>query len=390
MKGFDRPTAVMVFHVNKDHSEVGWNVYRRMVEGGEFLQMLRGISVPIELSIQGEDVSFLATAEPEIVKEMLSNPKISVLQGSYTHTLPSFFPEMLPDQITLSKKILKHFLGEKLSWVGALPEVDVSTPIIPSLKKVGWEGVLVLEDLHYTYEYRKETNIRIPLIDEAVLRSEGMPLIVATGAELRNIYHRFYRGFTAPEDFLKALEAKAIRSKVNFVVFYTDFEVPQINAVEEKSRIDLWEKFFQLMGDSPIHFCHFREPEVKQFIQNAASKARETQIELRPMAKWHHSTKLYEKIEETIRKNSSVDPRILFRLTISDTFSAIYYWPMCAELPVKGSNKIVIKPDLARRIEALNYFLAKSQEGEVPLTFGDQAFQWYLNKLEQAHRAEPP
>lgn len=387
MERIDKPTAVMVFHINKDHSEVGWDVYQRMVEDGDFLRMLRAVTVPIELSIQGEDVSFLATAAPAIVEELRSNPKISVLHGCYTHTLPSFFPGTLQGQITLSKKTLEHYLGKKLSWVGSLQEVDVSTPVISCLKKAGWEGVLVLEDLHYTYEYRKETNTCIPLTDEIVLRSKGMPLIVAAGAQLRDIYHRFYRGFATPEEFLEALEAKALENKTNFVVFYIDFEIPQVNTLKGNPRIDLWEKFFQALGNSSIRFCHFRNSQVQQFIQDIAKGARETQINPRPMPKWHHSTKLYERIEKAFQ-NLSADIHDLFRLTISDTFSAIYYWPECAELPVKNSkSKIVIKPDSARRIEALDYFLAKTR-GETPNLPDESALYWYLKTLEQAHQRE--
>jgi len=387
MKKLEKPTAVLVFHINKDHSEVGWDVYRKMLKDGGFLTMLQAIRVPVELSVQAEDISFLATANPAIVEEMRSNPKISMLQGPYTHTLPSFFPGTTWGQLALGKKVLKHYLGEKLSWVGSLPEVDVSTFVMPFLKQAGWSGILVLEDLHYTYEYRKETDTRIPLTGKTILRSGKTPLIVAVGEKLRDIYNKFYRGFTTAKEFLDALEDKATESKLNFVIFYIDFEVPQVNAINGNSRLDLWEEFYQTLADSSMNFCHFQDPKVKRFIQGVAREMPETQIDPRPMPKWHHSTQLYEKIEKVLQ-NSSVDPHTLFRLTISDTFSALYYWPVCAELPVKNSTaKIVIRPDLKRRIEAVEYFLAKAC-GETPSLPHDSALRWYLKNLEKAHQKE--
>lgn len=386
MKGLDRPTVVMVLHINKDHSEVSLDVYRKMVQN-EFLFMLRAVSVPIELSIQGEDVSFLATANPSIVEEMRFNPRLSVLRGSYTHAMPSFFPGTLQSQISLSNKVLKCYLGKKLSGVGCLPEVDVSTPIMPYLKTGGWTGALVLEDLHYTYEYKKDTNTRIPLTGEVILRSEGMPLIVAADAKLRDIYLKFYRGFATPEEFIEALETKAINSKANFAVFFIDFEVPQVNAVDGQSRLDLWRKLFGALAKSSIRFCHFQDAPVQRFIKEASETARETQIDSQPMSKWHHSTHLYEQIEKALA-NPSADIHDLLRLTVSDTFSAIHYWPLCAELPVKDSEaKVIIKPDLTRRIAALDYFLAKTR-GEIPKTSEDPSLSWYLNMLEKAHKEE--
>ena len=387
MKKLDKPTAVLVFHVNKDHSEVGWDVYREMLEGGEFLTMLQAIRVPIELSVQAEDISFLATVNPAIVEEIRSNPKISVLHGPYTHTLPSFFPGTLQRQLALGKKVLEHHLKEKLSWVGSLPEVDVSTSIMPFLKKAGWGSVLVLEDLHYTYEYRKETDTRIPLTGKTILRFGKMPLIVAAGERLRDIYHKFYRGFATAEEFLSALKDKAAASKFNFVIFYIDFEIPQVNAINGNSRLDLWKEFCQALADSSMSFCHFQDPEVKRFIQSVSREMPETQIDSRPMPKWHHSAELYEKIEKALR-NPSVDHHTLFRLTISDTFSALHYWPVCAELPVKNSDtKIVIKPDLKRRVGAVEYFLAKTY-GKTPSLPHDSALRWYLENLEKAHQKE--
>lgn len=387
MKRFDRPTAVMVFHINKDHSEVGWDIYRKMVRD-EILPMLRAVTVPIELSTQGEDVAFLATANPFIVEEMRLNPLISVLRGAYTHTMPSLFPGTLQNQISLSNKVLEYYLGKKLSGFGSLPEVDVSTPIIPCLKKGGWKGALILEDLHYTYEYKKESNTRIPLTGETILRSRGMPLVVAAGAQMRDIYLKFYRGFAAPEDFIGALEAKAASSKANFAVFFIDFEVPQINAVDGKSRIDLWTKFFQALKKSSLAFSHFQDTRVRGFIDEASKVAKETQVDYRSMPKWHHSTHLYEQIERALR-NQSADIHDLLRLTVSDTFSAIHYWPLCAELPIKDSGaKIIVKPDLPRRIEALDYFMSKVL-GEIPNTPKDPSLRWYLNTLEQAHKKEP-
>jgi len=384
MKNFDKKTVIITLHINKDHSEVSWPTYRKMVEGGEFLEMLRNVTVPIELSMQGEDVSFLATVNPDIIDEIRSNSNIAVLQGSYSHALPSFFPGMLQDQLALSKKVLTHYLGEKVGYVGCLPEVDVSTPIIKFLKKAGWRDVLVLKDLHYTYNYRGNTDVRVPLVDETILRSEEMPLIVATGEQLRDIYNKFYRGFATAEEFVQAL----LNKRENFIVFLIDFEVPQINAIDGKSRIDLWKKFFKVLKDSPINFCHFEDPEIRQFVQDMALESPETQIYPRPMPKWHHSSELYKKIVKAVQHHS-VDPRLLFRLAVSDNFSSIYYWPVCGEFPVKDSEaRIVIKPDRDRRIQAFNYFLAKVKGDALP-SICDEALQWYIENLEKAYQKEP-
>ena len=390
MERFDEPTAVLIFHLNKDHSEVGWNIYRKMVDR-EFPEMFSAVKVPVELAVQGEDISFLAAANPVIVEVMRSCPKISVLQGLYTHTLPSFFRGTLKSQLSLSNNVLKHYLGEKVSWVGSLPECDVSTPITPFLKEAGWKGVVVLEDLYYTYEYHKETNALIPLAGETVLRSpEGMPLIVSAGAELRKIYHDFYRGFAKVDDFFKALEGRARKSKTNFAVFLTDLEIPQINAIKGKSRTDLWEEFFQAAARSEIRFCHFEDPEVKRFITDTAKQAQETQINMRSMPKWYHSKPLYRRIAKTFQENRSADPRDLCRLTISDAFSAIHYRRGCAVLDVKDSDdKVIVKPDLARRMTAFKYFRMKA-EGGMPRLPDEPSLRWYLETLEKAHQEEPP
>ena len=388
MRRLEKRTAVLVFHINKDHSEVSWDTYQKMTEQGEFLKMLQTIKIPVELSIQGEDVDFLWETSPAIVEEMRSNPKIGILSGIYTHMMPTCFPGLLSEQLAIGKKILENYFNEKLSWVGCLPEADIDTHVVPLLKKAGWDGVIALKDAHYTYEYRKEKNTRIPLVRKTILGLKQMSLIMAEGEELRSVYLNFYRGFATAEEFLRTLESKIASNKLNFAVFLIDFEVPQVNAINGKSRIDLWMEFFEALSNSSIEFRHFKDTEIQQFIQETARQGPEAEIERQPMPKWHHSTDVYKSIEKAF-DNSSIHRYNLFRLTISDTFSALYWREVSKktqiELPVKNSNtKVIIKPDLERRIKAFNYFL---QTPERTLSSLDEpVLKWYLGTLEKIHK----
>lgn len=370
--------AVFVFHLNKDHSEVDWKILKEFLCNGDFLKMLREIRVKVVFSVQAEDVKFWQEVNPKIIEEIKSNPCIEILLGTYTHTMPNFFPDDLAEQLSAGNEVLKKVFGPQLSWVGCLPEADANTQLAPYLEEAGWKGLLALKDAHYTYEQDKPFRVRAPLINEPILRLGQMSLIMAKGGDLRNIYLKFYRGFATPAEFLQALKSKIIDSGVNFSVFLTDFEVPLVNA-----RLDLWTEFFQALQTSSIKFRHFKDLEIKRLIQRETAKAPSAKIERYVLPKWHHSPGFYKIIQET-----KTDFYLRARLTISDTFSARYFEEVLkktqVELPIKDSDKkVVIKPDL-RRIEAFNYFLVKAREKPLPV-INDPVLKWYLGVLEKIH-----
>ena len=371
--------AILIFHINKDHSEVPWDIYYKMICNGEFIEMLESVNIRIVFSVQAEDVAFWAKENPDIIEQIKSNPNFSVLRGLYTHMMPSFFPGMLQKQISLGNKILEYYFGDKLSKIGCFPELD----IIKDVQLLDeWEGFIALDGLKYAYEHRKGMSTRIPVQNKTILSLEDKIVIMAEPS-LRDVYLKYFRGFATAEDFVQALENKIKTNENNLSVFLTDFEVPQVNNINGISRLDLWKELFLALKKSSIEFCHFDD------IQKMLKKEAKTEIVIdhRDTTKWYHSVKIYEEIEKALALDLNTSIQDKLRITISDTFSALFWREVAKknyiELPVNGSNdKVIIGPDLDRRIEAFNHFLCKVK-GETPPNIKDKATKWFIKTLEK-------
>lgn len=205
------------------------------------------------------------------------------------------------------------------------------------------------------------------------------------GTKIKLIYwfnvrcDEFLGGFLESRPNTESLGKRARRSARNLAVFFIDLEVPQVNALDGRSRLDLWEEFFAAAARSSLVFRHFGDADVKEVILANAEKAPETEVATRPVPKWHHSTGIYKEIVEALQRRSSKCRLCeVLRLPISDTFSALYWSEVlkkeALELPVKGTEaKIVIRPDLVRRLVAFYYYLASAQGMQPSRTESDAA-----------------
>lgn len=336
--------------------------------------------------MQAEDLAFWQITAPDVVEEIKNNPLISVMKGIYSHMMPSFFPGYLTAQLSQANKVFKKILGEKVSKFGCLPEVDITSKIIPQLKNAGWGGSIILKDFQYTYEYFGESGIKGPMIDKAVIKSCGMPLLVGTAAAPRNVYLKFLRGYADMDEFINALtiDAEAQNGLVNF---FTDAESFIINSKGGEPRYDKMEEFFACLKNSPLDFVLPDDKKTSIFIENNLREANECEVVQRLNAKWYHSPQIYQKIVQTLNSLPDKSSPTALSLTISDIFSAIHYNKNVnkIELPIEGTEeKVIIRSDYERRMAALQYFMAKATS-EVPPVINEPALKWFLENLEKAH-----
>jgi len=386
------PTVCLVFHANKDHSEVSYQRLRKMLEGedAELLRMLESVNVPINLSTQAEDLLFWQIVNPKIVEALVRKPYIEIMPGLYSHMMPSLFSGMLSRQLRMAGSVINP---RNAGPIGCIPEVDVSSSIIHGLDnhRRRWSGVLALEDLHYTYEYRADIDCRIPLTGKTILQSQGMPIVVARAGSLRDTLLKYYRGFATADEFVTALVQVVKESELNFLTFFTDFELSQVNALNGESRLDLWCKLFEALkeaqDDRGIRFATFNDSEIWQFISDTAEQMPETTIEMRPMPKWLGPRELYDKavevIDDFLSGHRIIEVSQVLRLTISDTFSAHGVKRM--ELSVKDSSeKVIIESDRDARVEVFEHYyaLATGRKSRNP---SNETIRWYLKNLSKVH-----
>jgi len=390
---FERSTVVMVFHGNLRHSEHHYDRLKMSLEQGWLKELLASIEVPTEISFQGEDIVSLEVAAPDVLKELATNPLIRVNPGFFTHALSSSYPGLRAKQIETSLRVAREYLPEdKLSWIHVWPEMDISSQGVATFSSVveRGNGLLALKDLRYTYEYRDELiETRKPLTD-TIMQCQGVPIIAAEAADMRNIYLGFYRNVFSPEDFIQEALKRTQASKHNFVVFFTDLEAPLINHLDDNPQLAKWRAFQRALkranDTGMIDFVSFND--VKDKLAGLIDSSPETVIRERDDMKWYGRTpeqaealrEIYEQISLGLK--GARDPIEAMMMTVSDTFSAHTVRRM--ELDVLSQsgkeeviNKVIIEPDTTARMNELDWLVGGMQN----LTLDNSAINWHKQIL---------
>ncbi len=145
---------MMLLFLNLWHSEVPWKILReKMLAGGEVIKWLTSVKIPIYFPMHACDASWLAIGCPEIIKSIKDNKFIRIPVSTYTHNMPSVFPEIMETQLAMGYQVLEHHFGaEKLApEIGILSDFNVYDNLIPILVDGGWRGAIHLQELNNLY-----------------------------------------------------------------------------------------------------------------------------------------------------------------------------------------------------------------------------------------------
>jgi len=396
---------VILFFWNLWHSEVLWSTLKRkMLESGEVMRWLMSVRVPIYFSMHACDVSWLAVAYPEIVKAIKANPFIRVPLSTYSHVMPSVFPDIMEVQLAYGRKVLAHHFGEeKLApEIGFLSDFNIYDNLVPTLVEQGWRGAIHLQGLNNLYQMNMTGigKIFTPFTGRHnVIKHfhRDFPLYLSAGAKLRNAYLGYFRDFGDKLSVRQAFKqevreqedisrcSRVTKSNSGLGIFLTDFEPPWINETGGRPRIEL---FTELMEEFRMdnHFIHLSDSENISAIEIPDNMSVKERI-LHP--KWHHSQREYFQIVDALRILSP-SPRSTFyqlMLTGSD-FASAFFWEEVKNfqpvlLPInKSDQKVRIYGDVENRRQAMNYLIGR-MNGEKSPNLSEEA-KWFLKIMEKA------
>jgi len=381
--------VVLVFYANESHSEVPTNRYLTMLKDDSDLhQMIKAVDkhqVPVTWSSQAMDLLLLASAAPRIYDDLVASPYWALINGLYTHVLPSFHPEHLDKQLQFGRETFN--LAKANEVVGMLPEFDMSAGAIQYLKAAGWKYVLLqhgVNTVHPKSPSDSSANGEVVSLQDAL--GNELAAVMTHGPELRTAYLKMLRGLVSPDEMVAALVEQSQRSKElcsPVMAFLIDLEAVQINGA-----VDTFVQFVERLGEAQaaktLSLAHFGSEVVAKLDKYLSSgQAAVCRIATRPKPKWslcQDPLALADALKSLdVEGMSPYHQRAYLWATNSDLYSAQFAYRrspdgVLARLPKQKPDgwpdaEVVIQAD-ARRVQETSYLVrvvqAKGQIGEQP------------------------
>ena len=402
----------LIYHLNLGHSELSSANRKQFLEQDvETLFRLRG-RIPVNVSSTGMNWEVINNASPETIKTIRENPNITILDGLFSHMLPTLHPELAELAQKHSRESTDKIFGQTAP-VGFAPEHDISSMCAYLLN---WKVGVINRDLHSYYPWDEQHNRLIATKDKLhetipncairVLHKYGsLPCIVAEGGNLRTTYLKLMREQAEPKDFINAVkEALLTAEKAGepLVSFVMDWETPYINAINGQPRLDLADQLSQALAESDIPFTNLDGNTTEEITDYAQRKPAISHR--KNYTKWEQYD-FRKKVKDLTRQFSDkteYEQKTLLAIAESDHDSAIHGtiigqknkekgYEAIAQLPstVKGTPGIVTIASDAHRAQEYEIMAANLAEG-LPLNAHTEnlpeASRWYLDQLHKAFK----
>jgi len=299
----------LILYANEAHSEVSTPLYNELHEKGYNDTFYALNDVPFIWSTQGIDFDLMKTSEG-----CPSFEGVSTTRGTYTHVLPTFYPETLDLQLALGNKSIPN-----QSKVGMLPEFDFASGQIETLKAAGWEYVLLNRDINKQYDHRDNMSRGITTDADTFVNVENdlgsrIKGIVTEGGNLRNIYLAMVRGMGNAKDFIEEVDKVADKNGCDYVPFLIDAEAVQMNG-----GLEHFQRFIGELTDSKLDLVDFSgiDGYKPQSTINVAS---------RPKPKWLFESDAFNIVDKIKsidhHELDSYSKKALLWASVSDLYSA--------------------------------------------------------------------
>lgn len=260
----------LIFHMNLDHANLRRSESLDLVD--EHLEeMLGNIRFPFNLSSTARDWLLIQKLNPRLLDMIRSNPHIHVLNGTFSHAIPTLFPGYLDDQISYGNRSHTDIFGPSLSCYGLSPEFAMDSYTLPSFMEV-WDGTLIGGTSSNLSRVCKPGDNRFtpPKEDDIynivpILCADGGIAVVnvARRKEVNTRFNTFFRGLNEPEHVareLRRLVEEAARSDDPLSVHLQDLETSLINKCDHNGRkmcrFDLWHELMTYLSGCGIDFVH--------------------------------------------------------------------------------------------------------------------------------------
>ncbi|HLP79630.1 MAG TPA: hypothetical protein VK158_03280 [Acidobacteriota bacterium] len=353
-----KPTSVFVLYANEAHSEVSTQKYLEAVKPGSSLDTILNIitqnKIPLAYSTQGIDLDMLHVVNPKAYEILTNTPHISLINGTYTHVLPTFHPEQFDDQM--------HFANKVDARAYMFPEFDVPRFGLRSI-----DGpILLCEQVNNYYDYKRELFANASKTTSHALNVQASchsltGIVTQSAGNMRNMYLKMLRGVESVDATLSQFQTDAILASHHDVpvVFLTDLEAYIINEAKEKLCA-----FLDAYGSQTECVASTLNKQVIHKYDMLAKTRAPTRISTRPKQKWITSNDPHGIFDSIRAIDDGALPeyflKALFEGSTSDVYSAQLGLNRpdgyLAKLPKTGAGtqEIVIKSDAQRIAETLH------------------------------------
>jgi len=347
--------------MNLDHSRIDDNLYLDFIEK-EFIHFFQSASqVKINLSSMGKDWETINRINPKAIEYVRDNKNIKVLNGFFSHMMPSIHPKLASANIGLGSYFHKNLFKDQLSDYGFVPEFDAYSAFIPIARNI-WKGTIISNGIHL-YDFRNSFNPKLNKEDKdkpflKILGTDGrgsMNALISDDKNLRNSYLNMYREQISPEQHTKTIESLA--KQKGTLTFLMDLETVMLNQVHfdnneiSPPRYDIWKAYNDQLTKINTEFVHLDDINIPE--------QEGTLVLPRDKKKWltrTNSSDIYNKIEDIdLEKLTQYQFRTLLLAAGSDPISALYSAgeTMTADSTFEGKpGKMIIKPNYNRILNA--------------------------------------
>ncbi|MBI2651879.1 hypothetical protein HYX00_00300 [Candidatus Woesearchaeota archaeon] len=377
--------VALVFHMNLDHANLSRAESLSMIQGG-LEEMLQSTKVPINISSTARDWELIKELNPEFLEWIKSNDLITILDGIYSHSISTHFPEFVDIQFDLGHRTHQQMFGEsssakKLSPYGLVPEFAFDTSILGVVYRY-WKGTFAnatsskitrvySEDYQGTRENLDNCE-DVDVINVFDVEGNIFPVNVAKRDKLNTILNKLFRGLNEPKHFIIRLKQALQATSAPFVAYINDLETPLINKSiyggQRIVRYDMWDVFMRHLPLSGIEFIALDESAIASIRDYADTLSDRHVILPRGKKKWLEMTNTYDlyldikKVSEGININDTYQLKGLLVAMSSDAFVVL----SCADkkiTPVTGrirgdDGKYVAVPSIFNEYDSMRYLEA--------------------------------
>jgi len=400
-----KPSFAFIYHLNLGHSELSGQHRQRMLQQDlEQLMHWRG-RIPVNISSMGMDWEVINQTNQQAIQAVRDNPNVTILDGLYSHLLPSIYPQLTELAQQHSTQTTDNIFGGT-SPTGFVPEHDISSL---NAHHFNWAAGVINKELHSYYPWDAHhqrivplTNPQdIPLSTVRVKHQQGsLPCLVAEGGTLRTTYLKLMREHAEPQEFINAIKESLLAAERDgspIVSFVMDWETPYINAVHGQPRLDLADQLSQALAEADIPFTTLDHKATETII--AYAQAQPAITHRKHYSKWQPNP-----FRETVRNltkqfinGTPYEQRALLAIAESDHDSAQHGLALGAtkehgaivQLPsfVQGRKETITIASDKHRPQEYEHMAANLAEGQPINARTDElppTSKWYLDQLHNA------
>jgi len=260
-----KPKIALFYHLNLNHYSLTPELKQEYIDRGIIL-LADSIRVPVNISISAQDLETIYKKNQQAYDALLDNPNIRFHISTYSHFLPSDFPDDLGMQLKLGVDTLYNLIPKnKIIRTVFFAEFDIPKTI---------------KGLNIVSKYMHILLVNYTLIDHSKLKScpglfevklnkdNSMKLIcIHKDTQYRYVYHKYLREMASDDEVLNAILFNRNRNNDNRtpVICHVDFEAPIINIVESfvdniyrkyPPRYDLFRKLHKSFYLSGLDFVY--------------------------------------------------------------------------------------------------------------------------------------